>query len=549
MLLSLSMTVNSAVPTGYYKSLNGKSGQALKNAIYSLVRPHTVVSYSSLCYYFPSTDCRLDNKNRVWDMYSDKEYYFNGTKSVSGMNKEHAFPKSWWGGGTDTDEYPSYTDLNHLYPSDGEANMEKSAWPLGEVAVVSYNNGVTRVGTPATGQGGGATKVFEPADEYKGDFARTYFYMATVYQDYNWARTYMVNNYNVNWKTLNQWSINLLLKWARMDAVSDKEIARNDAVYRVQNNRNPFIDNPDLAEYIWGNKEGQVFNEGGGDEPGTPELITPTQGTELDFGEVALGKSINYVVYVKGHNLTNSLSVQIYLFNKDMFNLNVSSIDRAIANTDEGYPLTITYTPTEVGDHKTKLLISDGGLQGSVGVNITAKCLPEPTLNAVKALPATDFDGTKYIAHWEPSLDEIDAYLVNRTVYDENHNVIESESYEVEADKTEYEFSDFVTGQTHTYNVQTTRLGCTSPESNVITIETTGISGPEANKPLALIPGDGVVLVKCSEPLGRTRIYNMSGQLVKEIENLVSDTFIELPQGVYLLKTATSRKAVKLVIR
>ena len=174
-LISLLLTIGVGLsafadaPIGYYRSLNGLKGQALKNAVHNLIKPHTVVSYSSLWNYFPSTDCQATDKSRVWDMYSNKTYYFNGYRGVSGMHKEHSFPKSWWGG----TEVDAYTDLHHLYPSDGEANMAKSNHPLGEVANASFNNGVTKVGTPVAGQGGGDGTVFEPGDVYKGDFART----------------------------------------------------------------------------------------------------------------------------------------------------------------------------------------------------------------------------------------------------------------------------------------------------------------------------------------------------------------------------------------
>ena len=238
-----------AIPDGYYNSLDGKSGQALKDAICNLAKHHTVLNYYSLWNYFPLTDCQLDDNRKVWDMYSNKTYYFGHT---SGMNREHSLPKSWWGGYNETQGYAAYTDINHLYPSDGEANMAKSNYPLGEVSTPYYNNGVTKVGSPKTGQGGGCSTVFEPDDRYKGDFARTYFYMACAYQNYTWKYTYQMSNNN--WKTLNEWSIDLLCRWARNDAVSDKEVYRNDAVQHCQNNRNPFIDFPELFEYIWGNR-------------------------------------------------------------------------------------------------------------------------------------------------------------------------------------------------------------------------------------------------------------------------------------------------------
>ena len=548
-LVMAAMTAMGAVPKGYYKSLDGKSGQALKDALFSLIRPHTAVSYSSLWYYFNSTDCRPEDPSRVWDMYSDEEYHFRGSSSVPGMNKEHSLPKSWWGGGDDINVYPSYTDLYHLYPSDAEANTAKLHWPLGEVSTISFDNGVSKTGTPKAGQGGGASTVFEPDDQYKGDFARTYFYMATCYQDYTWKYTFMMSNNSANWQTLNEWSIALLLRWAREDPVSDKEKNRNEAVYRVQNNRNPFIDNPELIEYIWGDKQGNIYNGEGGDVTGEPELITPTQGTVLDFGEVALGKSLQYTVFIKGQNLTNDLSVQLYKADYKMFSVNVTSIDRNIANSDEGYPLVITYTPTAVGEHSAKLLISDGGLVGSIGVELLAKCEEVPTLTAINALPATDITDIAYVANWEPATQEIDFYLLNRTVYDKDNNILSSETFNVDAEETSYIFNDYAPDQTHTYTVQTSRLGYTSPESNVITVTTTAATDLFVNKPLAIIPMDGAILVKCSEPLGKARIFNVNGQLVKEIRNLENDAIIELPRGVYFMTTSTSSKAFKVIIK
>ena len=531
-----------AVPAGYYASLNGKSGQALKNAIHELTAKHTVLSYNSLWDYFPSTDCYPNDRGRVWDMYSDKDYRFRGTSPVGGMNKEHSFPKSWWGG-TQVD---AYTDLNHLYPSDGPANMAKSNWPLGEVQQATFDNGVSRIGTPVTGHGGGAGRALEPDDRYRGDFARTYFYMATCYQDYKWKYTYMVTN--SDWRTLNQWSVNMLLKWARQDPVSDKEKDRNDAVYRVQNNRNPFIDNPELIEYIWGDKAGQVFNtDGGGTPGGDPELITPTQGTVLNFGDVAIGRSASMVLYVKGMNLTNSLSLQLYRSDYRMFSIPVSSVDRSSAMTADGYPLTVTYTPTAIGQHKAKLLLSDGGLVGSVGVELEARCLPVPSLSSVTALPAQEVTDSSFVATWTASPDTIDFYVVTRTIYDQSGHVVSRD--EVNTDETSYRFNDRQPGQTHTYSVKASRLGYTSAESNVVTVDASGVSGVEADRPVAFIATEGGVIVKCGEPLAGVRIYSPSGALVKGFEQLCSDDRIALPMGVYVFTAANSTRPVKLIVR
>ncbi len=537
------ITTSANVPVGYYNSINGKRGQDLKNAAHQLLKNHTVMTYSSLWYHFQSTDCHFENPNQVWDMYSNITRYYRGSSAVSGMNREHSFPKSWWGG-TQVD---AYTDLNHLYPSDADANMAKSNYPLGEVSTASFNNGCTKVGTPKTGQGGGSSTVFEPDDEYKGDFARTYFYMATCYQDYTWKYTYMVTN--SSWQTLNQWSINLLLKWAREDPVSDKEVARNEAVYKIQNNRNPFIDNPLLAEYIWGNHYGEAFYvDQNGEEPqGEPMLITPNLETVIEMGEVAIGKTLSLTVYVKGQYLNEDLSVLLFRDDARMFSIPVNTIPRSVANSEQGYPLVITYRPTALGSHKCRLLIYDGGLTGSYGADIMAECVPVPSLSTINALPATDIDGQNYLAHWDPAPETVDYYILNRIIYDDHNNIVSSEQFTTE--ETVYFFDDLMPGQTHTYTVQSFRLGYTSNPSNVITVAYSAINGIEADKPIAFIPTQGGVLIKCSEPHHNVDIYTSSGQLAKHIDVVNNDDFIYLPQGIYIMRSASARKPSKLVIK
>ena len=543
---------SAAIPDGYYSSLNGKSGQALKDAIHELAIRHTTLSYGSLWAYFAETDCRDDDNSKVWDMYSDKTYYFRGgTSGVYGMHKEHSLPKSWWGGYDETQGYAGYTDINHLYPSDGDANMAKSNHPLGEVSTASFDNGVTKVGSPKTGQGGGSNSVFEPDDRYKGDFARTYFYMACAYQNYTWKYTYMLTNNS--WKSLNDWSIDLLCRWARNDAVSDKEVSRNEAVQKHQNNRNPFIDFPELFEYIWGNRQGEVFYvDDTNPQPvydGDPELITPTQGTVLDFGEVAIGKSLDYVLYIKGRGLNNPLSLQLYRYDYEMFNISVTTVSRTAANSAEGYPLTITYTPTALGEHTTRLLISDGGLTGSVGVELRARCVPVPTLSTLTALPASGINGSNYTANWQAANEQVDYYIITRTVYSNDNNEVTTETFTTgSGQETSYVFTDRRPGETHTYSVQSYRLGYLSEPSNVITLDASGITGIEADKPLQVLAVDGGILVKCSESVGRASIYNIAGQEVKRIDNLKDDMVIELPRGIYVLKTSTSHNAWKVAV-
>ena len=331
------------IPAGYYSSLNGKTDGDLKTAVHNIIKNFTrVSSYNDLPRYFQVTDVYPDSR-RWWDMYSDIPLY---APSFTGLNREHSFPKSWWGG---SESVGAYVDLNHLYPSERAANSAKSNYPLGTVDMnqpVKFNNGICRVGYPVRGQGGNAASVFEPDDEYKGDFARTYFYMATCYQNLTWKYTYMVSQND--YPTLNNWSIDLLMQWHRMDPVSQKEVDRNEAVYGFQNNRNPFIDMPELAEYIWGERRGEPFTPGSVIIPptGDPQLLAPATGMELQFGQVALGHTATSRLFVHGQDLRHAVEVLLYSADSKMFSVATEAIPANLACSADGYWLTVNYTPT-----------------------------------------------------------------------------------------------------------------------------------------------------------------------------------------------------------
>lgn len=250
LLSSLALPAMADEPDGYYEQAYGKSGYALKTALHQIIRDHASLSYDALWDAFRTTDVREDG--HVWDMYSDCDFRFGsnqcGNYKQEGdcYNREHSFPKSWF-----DDAYPMYTDLFHLYPTDGYVNGRRSNNPFGEVDEPTYTSQAgCRLGPNATP--GYSGTVFEPLDEYKGDFARTYFYMATCYEDRiaDWGSCPICNG--TSGQSFNDWAVDLLLKWNEQDPVSDKERARNDAVYVYQENRNPFIDYPELVEKIWG---------------------------------------------------------------------------------------------------------------------------------------------------------------------------------------------------------------------------------------------------------------------------------------------------------
>lgn len=289
-------------PSGYYSAAKGKSGKSLKTALYSIVSSHTARSYDQLWTDFKTTDVRPDGK--IWDMYSNATSYVPGGsaqgKNYSGegdsYNREHSFPKSWF-----NDAKPMYTDLFHLYPTDGYVNNRRSNYPFGETEGERYqsNGGFSKLG--ACTVDGYTGIVFEPADEYKGDFARTYFYMATAYEGQiaSWSSPMLAGN---AYPAYAQWALTMLLRWAEEDPVSEKEIARNNAVYGIQKNRNPYIDFPGLEQYVWGTQTTTAFDpdnyNGTEPTPGPKDVTAPTFSPAS--GVVAAGTEVTITTATEG---------------------------------------------------------------------------------------------------------------------------------------------------------------------------------------------------------------------------------------------------------
>jgi len=240
-------------PAGYYDSAAGLTGSPLQEALHNIIDNHNSVSYAYLWIAFFTTDDRYGDK--VWDMYSDipggtpsYEYTLGDDQGGSasgegeGYNREHSWPKSWYG-----DASPMNTDLFHIVPTDIYVNNRRDNHPYGEVNNPTWTstNG-SRLG-PCSYPGYSGT-VFEPIDGYKGDFARNYFYMATRYlnEDGGWPGSPMASG-----AVLTAWAEAMLIEWHNADPVSTKELDRNDAVYAIQNNRNPFIDHPEYVLMVY----------------------------------------------------------------------------------------------------------------------------------------------------------------------------------------------------------------------------------------------------------------------------------------------------------
>ena len=287
--LSLLCLTSLAQPAGtYYQAADGKKGTELKTALFQIISPHEMQSYTpGVWNAINSYDIREDGK--IWEIYSGISNFTPKDDQDKGedideegrvYNREHAMPKSWFNEGSGATDYPMYTDLHHLFPTDRAVNSMRSNWPYGEVdksrtPTKQSAGGFSKFGIcdPSIGYTilNGTARVFEPNDEYKGDLARVYFYMATCYEAYKTGggKDRSPKDWDKGDKTMldgtifpffKEWALKMLLRWAQQDPISEKEIKRNEAIFGIQKNRNPFVDYPGLEQYIWGSYADVAFS-------------------------------------------------------------------------------------------------------------------------------------------------------------------------------------------------------------------------------------------------------------------------------------------------
>lgn len=274
------------IDADYYGGITNTECASLKSELRNLIRTQDVIRYTSSLYdvwdAILHTDTRQNDAGTatiVWDMFTDipaatGEFEFNHCANRDGgscaagegvcYNREHTFPRSWWGGGTTLADTQN-TDMHHIYASDRLMNTLKSNYPPGIVTAPSNtgSNGYMVGANPA--HPCVSTSYFEPIDEYKGDYARTFFYFVTRYE-HNMVAWAPINARGdcfldaSTYPSIDPWGLALMLQWHAADPVGQKEIDHNNAVYAIQGNRNPYIDNPNWVNFVWGDELGAPCN-------------------------------------------------------------------------------------------------------------------------------------------------------------------------------------------------------------------------------------------------------------------------------------------------
>ncbi len=382
--------------TSYSSSLNGLKKAELKTAVYNLIKDPKVLSYGSgsgaTWSGFYKTD-RVASTNECINRYSSRKFYFtSSTSAPSGMNIEHSFPKSWWGGTTNS----AYKDLFNLYPSDSQANSDKSNYPMATVTDVdkdkSGEEGYDKIGK-STILGVANQWCWEPGDQYKGDFSRVYMYMATCYQNLTWSGTQGLQQLENNtWPTLREWAYTLYLQWIKSDPVSELEVTRNDAVYNIQNNRNLFVDYPYLAEYIWGDSVDVAFN------PNT-SITTASDDNRYNGGSIPTTPSISLNQTTASVVADNTITLTATTQNAGNAAVSWSSSNTNIATVSNGI---VTGVATGTATITASIVVSGVTYSATCAVTVTSGgTIPSEGDIYVKVTNNSDLTDGQYLIVYE----------------------------------------------------------------------------------------------------------------------------------------------------
>ena len=304
--------VSSTQPSGYYDSLYGLSDVALRQALQDIVANPSVVraqTYADIIDILKEADQNPANSNQVWLVYTEqgraKLDYQLTSSNLGKWNREHTFPRSlagynsivldeiadgknvFWTTKADSLRHGN-SDGHALRAADGPENSARNNQHYGE-----YNGPTGTLGS------------------FKGDVARSVLYMAVRYNGLE-----VVNGYP---SVVGQMGdLATLLTWHRNDPPDDFEMNRNNVVYTWQFNRNPFIDQPDLVEYIWGNKVGQTL--GVNDEKLLEISVYPNPTTDKIFIS-----GIKNQAFVEIYSTVGRRILRTTLSNDTSVDLNVAS--------------------------------------------------------------------------------------------------------------------------------------------------------------------------------------------------------------------------------
>lgn len=600
----LPMVSLAQIPSGYYDGTDGLNGYALKSKVHEIISKQIYsTSYDDLKTLFGTTDTDkyYENDNTLLDIYSEKpkqEDAYNytlanliGSASAEGQgwNREHGVPQSTFNG-----IYPMYSDLHYLIPTDAYINQRRSNFPYarnnGEN--ITFTNG-SKLGKSTTP--GYTNTVYEPIDEFKGDVARYLLYFVVRYEGNLNNFDYLLSTSPLDGteeKGYEDWYINLLKEWNTLDPVSQREIDRNESVYSIQKIRNPFIDHPEWVNMIWNVTPDQI-------SPQNPTNLIATTISDtfitLNWQPSADSDILGYKIYVNGefykrtkyttttidrlspstaYNITVKAYDNGYLLSNDSNVLSVSTIsndnlanDLMITKYIEGTSYNKALEITNLSGHeidlgnyylRTQLKSSsfyfgeafelEGKLEAGKSLvvihpNATISGYSISQAKFITNSPLMSFSGTQYIElsygnkylsnsntnNYEIDFQPVDVIGV-QDVSNSYSNISLYRNVDVKNPNSTFTISEWTSYPTNYANGLGTYLGVNEelvPNQEIViypnpTTDILYFRGKELNK------------------VSKAQIYNIYGNLIKEIENpfnFVSSIDIsDLEVGIYFIR-------------
>ena len=361
-------------PSAYYSGTENLTGYALKSKIHDIISTKTYnFHYDDLKTLYGQTDVDryydygADNNTYLLDIYSNNPtgttaYHYTldniiGSANAEGLgwNREHMMPQSSF-----NSAYPMYSDLFFVVPTDARINQLRSNYPYGKAGSTTYytfTNGSKQAsnGTPNATYTG---RVYEPVDEFKGDVARTLLYFAVRYEGKLGAFNFTTNANDPTKdqnpldgseeKAYENWYVAMLLNWHQQDPVSQREIDRNNSVFNIQKNRNPFVDHPEWVEMIWNQTPDNVA-------PSAPSSLLLERNSAYFVNLVWQANSesdvLGYRIYQDGvlvaTSKTNSVSVD-HLTPGTTYNFTVKAYDSGNLESPQSNTISITTLATDI---------------------------------------------------------------------------------------------------------------------------------------------------------------------------------------------------------
>ncbi len=430
--------VFSQAPANYYDGTSGLTGYSLKSKLHDIISAKTISwHYSDMQTYYKQTDIDKyydydeSNTTYILDIYSNNPtgttaYHYTtdqmiGSASVEGLgwNREHMMPQSSF-----NSNYPMYSDLFYVIPTDARINQLRSNYPYGIGGTTnfhSFTNGskINNCAIPGATYTG---RVYEPVNEFKGDVARSLLYYVVRYEgklgsfNYNTSTNPASDQNPLNGteeKAYENWYIAMLLQWHNQDPVSQREIDRNNAVYAIQKNRNPFIDHPEWVNMIWSQ---------------TPDSVAPQSPTNLQVQQnsayfVTLSWTpspdsdvIGYKIYQDGVDVgyTKNTSISIdHLLPSTSYNFTVKAYDNGYLESALSNEISVTTLDSDI--YAKDLMITKylEGTSNNKAIEITNKTGHPVNLNKYR-ISIQYYSGTNY---YFPAPMELEGVVENNETF------------------------------------------------------------------------------------------------------------------------------------